>query len=656
MVFVGISYAIGLFCASFYNMIFFLCTFFFGLCMGFFMLKRRKYAQFLCCMLSFAVGFSYYILYDYFNMSPLNLLDNQNCTVNGEVVDISYSGDDNCVLTVKGDVNGTETRVLIYSDTAGVNIGDEITVSGKVNTFENTYLYNSKDYYKSNGIMLAMYNPESVYVYDGGFSLVRVISDYVYDVEQYIGRKLPGFEGELLRAMLFGDKSGMNSAEKELFYNSGIGHVMATSGLHLVIIVWLVMFAVTPIFKEHAVARSLFAMLVGLIFVICASFSQSVVRAYIMLLISYSAPLFFRKSDTLNSLCVAVVAMTFFSPYIIRSASFILSVSGVLSTAIFAPYLAKNIKNKALKAIANAIFVSICIIPPSVLYFDNISVISPVSNLLLLPLCTVVVCAGAIAFVFAQFGIIADLALMVGGFCSKAVYFCVKLLSSLPFSNVHIAQIGVCISIWLAFALLLLYFINAPKNAAKRSLVCVAFVCILLVNGFAMILDRTSDKIAVYSDSSGTVAVCINDDGVTVIDSGARHASEFVDVFLSQHCISQIDKVLIACDENSNISKWNSFSALYPIGDYILASDGVEDGQIRIFDKDYYHFVYEDISFCVADCDVQSGMTYDYAYNIANVRIMSAENRLYSDDITAICLHYNEKDIKLEILEYNGDL
>lgn len=655
MVFVGISYAIGLFCASFYNMAFFLCMAVFGLIVGAVMIKRQKYAQFLCCMISFAVGFSYYLLYDSFKLKPLEALNNQTCTIEGEVADISYKSDDNCVLTVKGSVNGKKTTVLVYGDAVNASLGDKITAVGKVNAFENTYLYNTKDYYKSNGIMLVMYNPESVYVYEGEFSLLNVISEYVDDVEQYIRRQLPEFEGEMLCAMLFGDKSGMASSEKEVFYKSGIGHIMATSGLHLVIIVWLIMLVFAPIFKEHIVARSLFAMLVGFVFVVCASFSPSVVRAYIMLIISHSAPLFFKKSDTLNSLCVAVVAMTLFTPYVIRNASFVLSVFGVLSTAVFAPYFTAKVKRPVLKAIANAVCISICIVPASVLYFDEISIISPVSNLLLVPLCTVALCATAIAFIFSQIGAVAQLALMVGGFCCKIVYFCVRFLSSLSFSSVYVVQIGVSISIWLMFAFLLLYFYISPKKVNRFIPLCSCLVCFAIVNGFASYLNSTEDKIAVYSDRGGTVAVCINDNGVTVIDSGALHATEFADVFLSQYCIGGIDKVYMLCDENANISKWHGFSQIYNIDEYVFSSDGFDDGQIRIFEKDYYCFEYDDISLCVADCDVNTGVVYDYVYNIANVCSVNAENGLFSDDITAFCLRYNEKDIKLEILEHNGD-
>ncbi len=655
MVFVGISYAIGLFCASFYNMAFFLCVALFGLIVGTVMIKRQKYAQFLCCMLSFAIGFSYYLIYDSFKLKPLELLDNQICTIEGEVTDVSYKSDDNCVLTVKGFIEGKKTTVLIYGDAANASLGDEITAVGKVNTFENTYLYNTKDYYKSNGIVLVMYNPESVYVYEGKFSLLNVISEYVDDVEQYIRRQLPEFEGEMLCAMLFGDKSGMSSSEKEVFYKSGIGHIMATSGLHLVIVVWLIMLVFTPIFKEHIVARSLFAMLVGFVFVACASFSPSVVRAYIMLVISYCAPLFFKKSDTLNSLCVAVVAMTLFSPYVIRNASFVLSVFGVLSTAVFAPYLSAKVKGTVLKPIANAVCISICIVPASVLYFDEISVISPVSNLLLVPLCTVALCAGAIAFVFAQVGAVADLALMVGGFCCKIVYFCVKFLSGLSFASVNIAQIGVCISIWLMFGLLLLYFYISSKKAKRFIPICLCIVCFAFVNGFASYLNNTEDKIAVYSDKGGTVTVCINDNGVTVIDSGALHATEFADVFLSQYCINDIDKVYMLCDENANISKWRSFSRIYNIDEYVFSADGFDDGQIKIFEKDYYCFEYDDISFCVANCNVNSDAVFDYAYHVGDIYDIPSGCGISSDDEKAICIRYNDENTKIERLEHNGD-
>ncbi len=70
---------------------------------------------------------------------------------------------------------------------------------------------------------------------DDKFSLVRILRDYRNYVTDFITSYLPEDESALLTGILFGDKSLISDDDDELFYRTGIGHVMAVSGLHLVL-------------------------------------------------------------------------------------------------------------------------------------------------------------------------------------------------------------------------------------------------------------------------------------------------------------------------------------------------------------------------------------------------------------------------------------
>ena len=73
---------------------------------------------------------------------------------------------------------------------------------------------------------------------------------------------------------------------------------------------------------------------------------MSVIRAFIMITLTGSSVLFYRRSDVLNSLCIAVIIITLPSPFVIRDASFLLSVSGAFGIGVFAQYMTKGMPDE----------------------------------------------------------------------------------------------------------------------------------------------------------------------------------------------------------------------------------------------------------------------------------------------------------------------
>ena len=69
----------------------------------------------------------------------------------------------------------------------------------------------------------------------------------------------------------------------------------------------------------------------------------SILRAGFMYLLMQSAPLFFRRGDTCNSLCIAGVLMTIGNPYLIQDASFLLSFVGTFGIGVFAPLFSGSV-------------------------------------------------------------------------------------------------------------------------------------------------------------------------------------------------------------------------------------------------------------------------------------------------------------------------
>ena len=171
---------------------------------------------------------------------------------------------------------------------------------------------------------------------------------------------------------------------KTELYRSGLGHIFAVSGIHLVIAAAFFGFAVGKIVKaKRAVYWLTLVEIWG--FAVFAGLSVSVVRAAVMMTVTRSGYYFGRKSDGLNSLGLCAFILTASKPYTVISPSFVLSFLAV--AAIECMTLSKHEEDgkvgSTLRLSAAVLFMTA---PASALLFGGVSAASVVTNLLLVPL------------------------------------------------------------------------------------------------------------------------------------------------------------------------------------------------------------------------------------------------------------------------------
>lgn len=209
----------------------------------------------------------------------------------------------------------------------------------------------------------------------------------------------------VLKALVYGDRSGISSDLRERFNRAGVGHLLAISGLHVGIVataayrclVWLFSFC-TPLLwrgwtRQWAAAATLFIVLA---YGILAGMSPSTQRAVIMVAVFLVALILGRTHDILNTLAVAALAILALSPPALFSISFQLSFCAVLAIVVglerfdFSEGAESSFGRSIGKKAAGFVLVSALAIAgtaPVVLHhFNQTSVVGLASNLLLVPL------------------------------------------------------------------------------------------------------------------------------------------------------------------------------------------------------------------------------------------------------------------------------
>lgn len=192
---------------------------------------------------------------------------------------------------------------------------------------------------------------------------------------------LPEPEASLLSGMLFGKSATFPKNFYDGLITTGTIHVVALSGMNLTILVNFISKITYPLGRKISSLVSI----VGIIaFILFVGPSATIVRAGIMAVISIFAVLFGRQSSILLSLFVAGFIMVLVSPSIIGNISFQLSFLSTLGILIFAaePLKGSTAKNIFWENLRTTLAAQVATLPIIVFTFARVSLISPVTNLL----------------------------------------------------------------------------------------------------------------------------------------------------------------------------------------------------------------------------------------------------------------------------------
>jgi competence protein ComEC len=310
-----------------------------------------------------------------------------------------------------------------------------------------------------------------------GFS----IKNYVLKIIEFC---LDKNQAGLLSGMIIGYKDGLDENAYNAFSKAGLTHIMVASGMNVAFII----LPLTYIFKKMQIgssATSILIIAVLILFVFVAGFSASVVRAVIMGIIILLGKLIMRETDIFTSISAAAIILLFINPYTIFDIGFQLSFSATISLVMFYQKIKERIDHKYLPNIisdtlAATIAAQIGVVPITLYYFNNLSTISILSNLLVVPVVQVITIIGFI-MVFA--GIInINLAVLIGYINNtflSFVLFITENTAKLPYASLKLPTPPLWLIILYYIAVLYIFkWRQFVKN--KQSFKYVKYICIAL--------------------------------------------------------------------------------------------------------------------------------------------------------------------------------
>lgn len=286
-------------------------------------------------------------------------------------------------------------------------------------------------------------------------------------------------EGALLSAMILGEKSFLEEESKEMYQRNGISHILAISGLHLMLLgngIYTILKRILPVW----VIPELSACTIMILFCFFSGASISTLRATIMFVMTLLGKILGRTYDSLSALGLAAAILLWKNPYVMENSGFLLSFLAVIGVVYAAPaiHMIFPWENKLWKSLTISLSASLTTLPVLLVNYGAFSWYSVFLNLLILPPMAFIL-AGGILLLLCSFLIsilppfdilmwiqhIFIISLrMILAFYEQCCY----LFEQLPFQDGYLGAVGKGrIFLYYLLLFLLLRIVTSPKDIKK---------------------------------------------------------------------------------------------------------------------------------------------------------------------------------------------
>lgn len=436
---VGASYLIGLIFASIFVkfVIFLICGIILLVISALAVaLLTKKYditTVLLCCTIGITVYFAVSLQLD----KAADPLLGGTYDISATVTSKRTISTDSAVFTLESNTENGKVGILLYSDDIHAEKGDTLRFSAEFSKLFNTAAYNTADRYRSDGITLSATLKSDIAVTKGDYPL-SFIDDYRNYLTDRIKTEFSDDSGALMLGIFAGDKSSLSD---ELYYDikaAGVAHLTAVSGMHLTLIITILMalLSITGIAGTYRI-RFILTVVLTLCFTAFFGFTASVVRSGIMIITANIGAVFYRKSDCVTSVGLAVLLITLFDPLSCTDAGLILSAVTTLGAGAAAPAISGKLTTafpRLNKKLCDTLCVSFCAalagILLSAIYFGTFSVAGIFVSVIVLPLFTV--CLTAMLIYALTGGIITPIA-VIAHFCCEIMQAVFSFFAAIPF-------------------------------------------------------------------------------------------------------------------------------------------------------------------------------------------------------------------------------
>ncbi|MCM1252932.1 MAG: DNA internalization-related competence protein ComEC/Rec2 [Clostridium sp.] len=286
-------------------------------------------------------------------------------------------------------------------------IGSYVRMQGRLRAFSqatNPGEFNSRRYYQILHIQARLQNAQLL---QESISYHK-FREKLWQIKTYLAALLDASyekdDAALMKAMLLGEKSGLDEETKQLYQLNGIIHILSISGLHIS----LIGMGFYKILRKLGCPRLVTTFLaIGFMYSygFMTGMSISALRAVVMFAFRIMAEVLKRTYDMLTAMTIVAVSVLIEQPLYLYHSGFLFSFGAIVAIGLFLPVVEENLlgKTKLEKVMSTSLSVSIITLPVYLCFYYEYPLYSLFLNLLIIPGTGFIVADGLISLVAAAY-------------------------------------------------------------------------------------------------------------------------------------------------------------------------------------------------------------------------------------------------------------
>ncbi len=413
------------------------------------------------------------------------------------------------------DKHSTHGKILVNFSSDNANkkfyIGSQLYVEAKIERHKPPLNPNQFDYgkYLSNKAIAAQIytnvadvkiNPQAVR--NIWFYSDRIRTNIISNLKDAIGKK----ELAVLNALILGQQQDIDPEILKDFQFAGAVHILSVSGLH---VGFLLMFLnlILKRLPNHNRGRTIkFLIIVFFLwsFAILAGLSPSVVRSVTMFSFVALGMCISRSTNIFHTLVISIVIILLFKPSFLLDVGFQLSYVALFFILWLQPALSKlwQPENPMVKYFWDIVTVSVAAqvgaLPLSIYYFHQFPGLFFITNVLIIPLITVIMALGLLVMIMAAFNLVYPLTSKLLESCIYAMNEIIHFVAS--FESFIIQDIPMNKYLLIGFYLLIISAVLWYKNPSYHKVIFVGctLITVQIMYLFTLYGIRKESELVVF--------------------------------------------------------------------------------------------------------------------------------------------------------------
>ncbi len=352
---------------------------------------------------------------------------------------------------------------------------------------------------------------------------------------------------EVAGALTLGLREKLGDEIKQSYRVSGAVHILAISGLHVGIL-YVVLFYSLSFLKKTRYGKIVMVLVILCalwFFALLTGLSPSVLRASTMFSFVLIGQSLRRHSNVYNSLAISAFILLFINPSLIYNVGFQLSYCAVLGIVILQPRLHNLMRSrfwlvdKISGLVAVSIAAQLATFPLSLYYFHQFPVYFWLTNIIVIPLTTLILYFGFLFFLFSVQPLVAGFIGKVQALLISGMNVSVETIRELPLSIIDGINISEAESIILYCIVIFTSLLFIRKKDAFFLPVLGSVFLLLSINLFQL-YEVLRQKSAVLYNINGVTAINFIDGRTSymVYDSGEKNIENQLNYYTENHMIA----------------------------------------------------------------------------------------------------------------------